>query len=161
VTFTPPGDPNDPKQALAWAIESFVSNGVTVPIPPKAIPEFAAQLHGLGLRWAGVEAMTLFPAPVVQTQMGWLAPAGYISREEYEKRTAESAAAADTPAEAESAAGMDAQMLALLTTVDPNLAKQIVQMTPEEKAEMFDELKGKAPDAIKNIEQIRKTIEES
>lgn len=161
MSFTPPGDQNDPLQALAWTLQSFVANGVTVPIPPKAIPEFAAQLHGLGLRWAGVEAMTLFPAPSVQTEMGWLAPAGYVSREEYEKRTAEAATATTADEEPDSTADVDAQMLALLTTVDPNLAKQIVSMTPEEKAEMFVELKGKAPDAIKNIEQIRKAMEES
>lgn len=158
ITFES-ADPADPRQFAAWAVGHFPdprNRGMMVPLgmPSATAPEFSQLLNELGFRHHP-ELMTKFPIPGEQPGMGWLNPPKYVTRNEYD---AYWATHKPQSSDAATTAVTGNALQRMLAALNPELAKRIDAMTPEERAAALPEAERAAVPAFERLAALREAL---
>ena len=148
-------DIEDPR-SLEFGLTAFPGQGdmaQMIPMPPGSVPKQAKLLHELGYRHHP-EKMTKFPIPGEQPGMGWMNVNSFVSKEEYEKRIAESKVPGGGDADGDMGAAMK-----ILEAISPALAEHISELSPEEAKAAVAEQEAQIPGLLAKLAEARELME--
>lgn len=149
-------DMSDPRQCLAWALAFFPAPNPempTVPIQPSIRPLFSELLDSLGLEHnPAKQRKWLIPGD--HPEAGWLNTPKVVDRAEYETWLA---ARADPDREADK---WRPTAEALLAQLNPEMAKQIADMTPEQREQALRAGRENLPAALTRLAELAEKGEE-
>jgi hypothetical protein len=152
-------DMTNPREFAAWAVAFFPDprenfKGHLVPFHG-ATPDLSEQLWKFGFRHHP-ELQEDYPRPGNQPGMGPLNPWKKVTKEEYDAYRATHTAPAPTEG---NAANAEFVLRQLFSAIDPDAAKRIAEMSPEEKAAMLPTAEQVAIPALDQLARLRQFID--
>lgn len=143
-------DMSDPRQHFAWALAYFPSPNQdmpAVPIQPSVRPLLSELLDELGFAHdPAKQRKWLIPGD--HPEAGWLNTPRLVDRNEYDEWTAARGNPVSKDEELRAAAEK------ALRSINPEMARQIAEMTPEQREQALQEQRESLPAALERLAEL-------